>query len=65
VHNRVYWVDISHPGKTVVDSANPDGSGRRVAFALAAEFFYLDIGPDSPVGITPNPWGHIKGMYRR
>jgi hypothetical protein len=61
----VYWVDGSRPGKTIVDSANPDGSGRDVAFAIPGEFFYLDIGPDYPVGITPNAWGQIKGLYRK
>jgi hypothetical protein len=64
VHGRVYWVDGSHLGKTVVDSANPDGSGREIAFAFPGEYFYLDIQLDNPVGITPKAWGQIKRKYR-
>jgi hypothetical protein len=62
-NQKVYWVG-AHARVTIVERANPDGSGREELFRIPnTEYFYLDLG-DMPVSVETKSWGQIKRLYQ-
>lgn len=64
LRHKVYWIE-SPQGQTILQRANPDGSGQEQLFKVSGgEFFSLDLGPDVPVGIEPQGWDKMKQLYK-